>query len=567
MIQKIISGFVGIVAQAEAMRQGLSPVESVGFGLSAFAITQICLNTLSRPIKKMGFAFSLMALTIPGIASSAPYQNESHFTLDSLKAPYEINLFSHEPLVSSNIFDADLETSDSLSEESALVNELGGGLFWPNRSIFVPKLPSLIQRLHRCETAMVNNQIKGSLPPHQFVGWNDAQDHETLHSDAQQAKTLFVDLLEEVANHTGVEASFGPGNAFATKTPESLFRKIHDDMENEGIASEEATRKIGDALRGSIIVESEDSIPTVVDYLNKEIEQMGGKITYKNLFGENRENGYVGLHAKMLFPFENEKGEKRQILSEIQIHFRSVCDGTKNSRKERAHELYKGDLPQSDNWDSILSRVSSVFTFLSGLVNRGDVCKAPATVLEDCKLYVYPVDICSETQPQPEVCRGNLGIPRAEMPQLKSTTRAAYLDKKAAEGVQIERKAVPAKELTPVQNQLNREKVDQLLDLFVQGEFNPCEKEILVSFANKNNVYYVIDGHHRYAACRIIDGDQKIIAIYENVEQLLKELEEFPGVTKASLAMAMEKHAPLKIRADSHAEVGSLQGQIAAYLS
>ncbi len=76
-------------------------------------------------------------------------------------------------------------------------------------------------------------------------------------------------------------------------------------------------------------------------------------------------------------------------------------------------------------------------------------------------------------------------------------------------------------------------KIEEIADSFVQGSTNPCQKAILVS-AEKDGKKYVIDGHHRYAACRLVGGgEQEVIVIHEDHQKVLVELDTFPGVRKS----------------------------------
>jgi hypothetical protein len=48
-------------------------------------------------------------------------------------------------------------------------------------------------------------------------------------------------------------------------------------------------------------------------------------------------------------------------------------------------------------------------------------------------------------------------------------------------------------------------------------------------------INYVIDGHHRYAACNILERSLKVVAIWDCVRNLLEKANSFPGVEKFEL--------------------------------
>ncbi len=169
------------------------------------------------------------------------------------------------------------------------------------------------------------------------------------------------------------------------------------------------------------------------------------------------------------------------------------------------------------------------------MASIGNICRTPEYLIDLCpKIPSLSKNLCDNSE-SASLCEGNLGIPRHEMPQVSGSGKCDFLKEKESQGVKVEKRSIPAAQLTPVQNELSRTKVAELVESFNQGSINPCKKAILVSSQNKNDNHYVIDGHHRYAACRLIGGHQEVIAIHDNVDNLLLELETFPGVRKSGL--------------------------------
>lgn len=92
---------------------------------------------------------------------------------------------------------------------------------------------------------------------------NTATNHETLREDAKAAAPKFIESIRKISKTTGGDANFGPGGMFVIKTEGSLKRKITRDSRAEKISVEQATQKITDAIRGTIIVDSEEQIQSI----------------------------------------------------------------------------------------------------------------------------------------------------------------------------------------------------------------------------------------------------------------------------------------------------------------
>lgn len=141
-------------------------------------------------------------------------------------------------------------------------------------------------------------------------------------------------------------------------------------------------------------------------------------------------------------------------------------------------------------------------------------------------------DLCKDRE-YAYLCEGNLGIPRHLMPQLptSSTTRRDFLNEQENQGITVQKGFISADELTPSQSELSRAKVENLR----KGSYDPCGGEIIVATGNANGKKYVVDGHHRYAACRLNKGMQKILAIEESIQTVLSKLFTFSGVARRDI--------------------------------
>ncbi|NGX32866.1 MAG: hypothetical protein K1060chlam4_00922, partial [Candidatus Anoxychlamydiales bacterium] len=156
-------------------------------------------------------------------------------------------------------------------------------------------------------------------------------------------------------------------------------------------------------------------------------------------------------------------------------------------------------------------------------------CKDPKKVLE---IIAEPqvLDLCVN---KPGFCRGSLGIPRDKMPQLSGDVKKSFLVRYTHALLKY-----PAAFILPSQGEIHETKVKKLMQEGPRGEFS-CDKSILVALGNNSSPIYVLDGHHRWAACKKLKGVQKIIGLFGSAENLLKEMLSFPGCRTASLEDAL----------------------------
>ena len=180
-----------------------------------------------------------------------------------------------------------------------------------------------------------------SLSDTESVLWeNTSRTVDELLQDARAKDPTFKREFQEIARQKGVIANFGPGNEFSVKSRASLADKVERDAKTLGISTTEAVTKIGDSLRGTIIVDEVEKIPEIIALIADYADKQGAKVVFNNLWAEDRESGYVGIHAKLLLPVSQEGGT-HYLIAEMQIHLDSMVDGTAMSAKERAHLIYE----------------------------------------------------------------------------------------------------------------------------------------------------------------------------------------------------------------------------------
>lgn len=113
---------------------------------------------------------------------------------------------------------------------------------------------------------------------------------------------------------------------------------------------------------------------------------------------------------------------------------------------------------------------------------------------------------------------GSLGVPRADMPQIRADHRGAMVNFMNARGVTHEEQTVPARSLRPTQAEFSPERVGRA------AAREGTERSILVSGDG-----YVLDGHHQWLAQREAGGDVKVIRLNAPMADLLPLAREFPS--------------------------------------
>ena len=125
----------------------------------------------------------------------------------------------------------------------------------------------------------------------------------------------------------------------------------------------------------------------------------------------------------------------------------------------------------------------------------------------------------------------NLGIARADMPQIPTNKKEEFLSLLESRGVKVAREEVKASELKPIQAEISGTTSGQIMVRMITDR-EPAEMQSFVGQAivvSKDN--YVIDGHHRWAASVALElaGEgsrkMKILKVDMPHEQLI-------GVTK-----------------------------------
>lgn len=269
-------------------------------------------------------------------------------------------------------------------EEYALAQGLGGGLYDHLLKEVVPNNPHITNEVFNCLKDHIRKKLGNISSSTNKLELNSATNHKNLRYDAEIVAPHFIENVRKISKETGGDANFGPGDMFAIKGEDSLKRKIAGDSQSEKISIEQATQKISDALRGTIIIDSEEQMQSITKKTAEWVEAEGGSISWKNIFQEQRDDGYIGIHGKILLPFISDTGENRQIRCELQLHFRTVADGSLDSPKERMHLLYKNTNETPSPNDKLISKSVSKLSFLSGMASIGNICRSPEYLVDLC---------------------------------------------------------------------------------------------------------------------------------------------------------------------------------------
>lgn len=146
---------------------------------------------------------------------------------------------------------------------------------------------------------------------------------------------------------------------------------------------------------------------------------------------------------------------------------------------------------------------------------------------------------------------GSIGVPRAEMPQIRAEHRGAMVNFMNARGIAHQEESVQASSLKPTQAEFSRERVAR-----ARG-FEGGNRSILVSRDG-----HVLDGHHQWLAAREAGEDVKVIRLDAPIRELLDAAREFPSSTTSE--GAVQAAAPASAPAPKSKPRGVLAKKAAA---
>lgn len=115
---------------------------------------------------------------------------------------------------------------------------------------------------------------------------------------------------------------------------------------------------------------------------------------------------------------------------------------------------------------------------------------------------------------------GTLGIPRAQMPQIKAGHRGALVNFLKSRGITGRSQELPAADLKPTQAEFSQERAERA------RQRKGGDRSILISSDG-----YVVDGHHQWLAKRADGQPVNVIRLNAPIRQVLGQVAEFPSTT------------------------------------
>ena len=128
---------------------------------------------------------------------------------------------------------------------------------------------------------------------------------------------------------------------------------------------------------------------------------------------------------------------------------------------------------------------------------------------------------------------GTLGVPRAQMPQVKAEHRGALANFLMARGVTLKHEEVDPRTLRATQAEVSRERIQR-----AKG-FTGGQRSILIAEDGR-----VLDGHHQWLAALDGGAPVKVIRLGAPIERLLELAREFPSSTVEADAAPATNDAP-----------------------
>lgn len=144
---------------------------------------------------------------------------------------------------------------------------------------------------------------------------------------------------------------------------------------------------------------------------------------------------------------------------------------------------------------------------------------------------------------------GTLGIPRAEMPQIKGEHRGALISFLKGNGIKYDSNNLDAKELKPTQAEFSLKKASRWGE--VRGG---VDRSVLVSADG-----YILDGHHQWVAALAAGEPVQAIQFDAPINKLLAEVYQFPSVQRSEGAVSDGKRAQAREDfKDAMADLGAI---------
>lgn len=226
------------------------------------------------------------------------------------------------------------------------------------------------------------------------------------------------------------------------------------------------------------------------------------------------------VQAGKISPADAQTITERAIAAAKSVRDRSVVGDYIDEARERLNGEYKWSKPENASTIELAETGKRVRIDKAGPLDVSALGKPQQPAVES----VAETAPAAQERQQPyqewqafDSESGTLGIPRAEMPQVKAEHRGPMVNFLAARGITHREGMVPADTLKPTQAEYSPERVARA------GESN-SDRSILVS-----NDGYVLDGHHQWLAAREKGENVKAIVLDAPIRDLLPLVHEFPS--------------------------------------
>lgn len=146
---------------------------------------------------------------------------------------------------------------------------------------------------------------------------------------------------------------------------------------NPNLTEGDALQKIGDSVRGTVIVDSTDQMREAIKHLRANSQKRGVKLFVDNKFRDTnqvRKGGYAAVHCDVEF----RAASGRTVRGEIQFQLSTVHNGEADSIKEANHALYEigqgrdgvkpsKSLKKKVNWAGVFMFTQALAVHIPGL--------------------------------------------------------------------------------------------------------------------------------------------------------------------------------------------------------
>jgi len=265
-----------------------------------------------------------------------------------------------------------LPTHHVISKENIerRMGELGGCTFDSTVQAYIPIYPEKVHEAWLAQKEIIREKL-GQIYPKDteamgsYFWKNTAKTVEDLLEHAKQGIPHFKAFLEGIATALEGKTYFGEGDEHIVKTRDSIKDKVKRFIIQQAgygntVSEQIATMLINDSLRGTIIVNDIPQCLKVLAMLRNECAIVKYDLVFSNKFEDDYKNGYIGIHAKVVYKYTF-SGQERSVVSEVQIHFNAIENGTPFCPSQVTHSIYEQTRQINEN-GSVTSADSSAIS-------------------------------------------------------------------------------------------------------------------------------------------------------------------------------------------------------------